>query len=373
MKSALILGGYGNAGFLISKFLLQQTTDVKIIVAGRRIQKAEAAVKELNESFPENRASALQVDITDTTAFRKALQKATIVVNAASTIQFTKQITEAVLQAGLDYIDIHLSSPHKLDVLFALEEKIKSAGCCFFTDGGFHPGITSTLVRHASTFFDELHVANIYGGLKVDWAAIDASPGTMEEMLEEFKHYSSLHFKNGQWKTMSWLAMPAPYDFGPPYGKMPCSPMFLHEQKVLPELIPSLRETGFYVSGFNPFMDLFLLPLIMLFIKIPFRFFQNIAFKLFSFGFKFSKPPYGVRLITDCKGIKSGQERKMKFMLEHNDEYLLTAVPTVACLLQYLDDSIKKPGLWFQANAVEPRRFFEDMGKMGLPLKVEEG
>ncbi|KAA3641571.1 MAG: KR domain-containing protein [Bacteroidetes bacterium] len=373
MKSVLILGGYGNAGFLISKFLLQQSTDVNIIVAGRRIQKAEAAVKELNESFPGDRASALQVDITDIPAFQKALKKATIVVNAASTIQFTKQITEEVLQAGLDYIDIHLSSPHKLEVLFGMEEKIKSAGCCFFTDGGFHPGITSTLVRRASEFYDELQVANIYGGLKIDWGAIEASPGTMEEMLEEFKHYSSLHYKNGQWKTMSWFAMPSNYDFGPPYGKMPCSPMFLNEQKVLPELIPSLRETGFYVSGFNPFMDLILLPLIMLFIKIPLRFFQYLSFKLFRLGFKFSKPPYGVRLITDCKGIKSGQERHMKLVLEHNDEYLLTAVPTVACLLQYLDGSIKKPGVWFQANAVEPTRFFEDMGRMGLPLRVEEG
>jgi hypothetical protein len=60
-------------------------------------------------------------------------------------------------------------------------------------------------------------------------------------------------------------------------------------------------------------------------------------------------------------------------MLEHKDEYLLTAAPTVACLLQYLDGSIRKPGLWFQANVVEPNRFFEDMARMGLPLKVGQG
>lgn len=373
MKSVFILGGYGNAGFLISKFLLQENKDVSIIIAGRRLEKATAAAKELNDSFAGNRVSALQLDITDGPAFREANKNVDIVVNAASTIKYTKQVVDEVIQSGVDYLDIQLSSPVKLDVLYALEEKIKASGLCFITDGGFHPGVTSAMVRYASEFYDQLKIANIYGGLRVDWDAIVASPGTMEEMLEEFKHYSSRYLKNGKWKTMSWLAIPPKYDFGAPYGKLMCSPMFLEEQKYLPDMIPSLKETGFFVSGFNPVMDYFLLPVIMLLLKTGLRSLDPFAFWLFKYGMKFSKPPFGVRLIADCQGLKAGKDLHVKLILEHKDEYLLTAVPTVACLLQYLDGSIKKPGLWFQANAVNPDRFFEDMGRMGLPLKVEKG
>ncbi len=373
MKSVLILGGYGNAGFLISKYLLQETPDISIIIAGRRLEKGVEAAIKLNESFPGNRASALQVDITDSAVFRSALQKCDLVVMASSTLKYVRSVAEEVLKAGVDYLDIQLSSPLKLDVLFEFEEKIKTAGCCFITDGGFHPGVPSAMVRYAAELFEKLYVANIFGGLRVDWAAIDASEGTMEEMLEEFRHYSSLHFKDGQWKNMSWLAIPPKYDFGAPFGKLFVSTMLLQEQKFLPEMIPTLKETGFYVSGFNPVMDYLILPLILIALKRKSRFFESMAYRLFNFGMKFSKPPFGVRLIADCQGIKSGQQQRLKFVLEHEDEYFLTAVPTVACLLQLLDGSIRKTGLWFQANAVEPRRFFDDMARMGLPLKIKEG
>jgi saccharopine dehydrogenase (NAD+, L-lysine-forming) len=55
----------------------------------------------------------------------------------------------------------------------------------------------------------------------------------------------------------------------------------------------------------------------------------------------------------------------------HEDSYVLTAAPAVACLLQYLDGSIKKPGLWRQATLVDPVRFFEDLARFGVQVKKE--
>ena len=57
-------------------------------------------------------------------------------------------------------------------------------------------------------------------------------------------------------------------------------------------------------------------------------------------------------------------------MLYHEDGYMITAIPVAACLLQYLDGSIQKPGLWFQALVVEPERFMSDMKRMGLGVRI---
>ena len=58
--------------------------------------------------------------------------------------------------------------------------------------------------------------------------------------------------------------------------------------------------------------------------------------------------------------------------LAHDDAYVLTAVPAVACLLQYLNGSIQQPGLWFQANVVEPIQFFKDIERLGVSIRLSE-
>jgi len=48
------------------------------------------------------------------------------------------------------------------------------------------------------------------------------------------------------------------------------------------------------------------------------------------------------------------------------DGYELTAIPVVATLLQYLDGSARKPGLWMMGHLVKPIRLMMDMEKMGV-------
>jgi len=84
---------------------------------------------------------------------------------------------------------------------------------------------------------------------------------------------------------------------------------------------------------------------------------------------KFSKPPYGMVLKIEASGSIAGKTQSLEIALTHEDGYLFTAIPVVACLLQYLDGRIRKPGLWTQANLVEPDRFFHDMQRMGIEIQ----
>ena len=85
----------------------------------------------------------------------------------------------------------------------------------------------------------------------------------------------------------------------------------------------------------------------------------------------FSKPPYGTLLKLGAQGIKDDLPHQVEISVYHQDGYVLTAIPVVACLLQYLDGSIRQPGLWFQALAVEPERFMADIERLGAELKIK--
>ena len=57
-------------------------------------------------------------------------------------------------------------------------------------------------------------------------------------------------------------------DFGGDFGKQYCAPMLLEEMRALPEMFPTLTETGFYVGSFNWFVDWVIMPIAMVAMKL---------------------------------------------------------------------------------------------------------
>lgn len=366
-RTLLILGGYGNTGMLVSKLLLRES-DVDLIIAGRNLEKAQQEAKRFNVEYQTNRVSAMQVDAANGNSLSKAFKKVDMVIVASSTIYYTREVAETAINCKIDYLDVQLSSPAKLNVLYSLKSQIVESGCCFITDGGFHPGVPAAMVRFATNKFDKLEVANVEAAFQLKWNELYFSKSTTQEFIEELENFNPLVYQNNQWIKLSMKNYPK-IDFGEPFGTRYCTPMFLEELRSLPDQIPSLKETGFYIAGFNWVTDYIIIPLSFISFKISSKLAKIFFGNMFLWGLEtFSRPPFGAVLQLNASGLKNGSTALLKIKLYHEDPYLLTAVPVVACLLQYLDGSIGKSGLWFQANFVEANRFFKDFERLGISV-----
>jgi saccharopine dehydrogenase-like NADP-dependent oxidoreductase len=373
-KTILILGGYGNTGRLLARLLLQES-NVKLVLAGRNLENAQVFANELNRAFEGNRVQGACVDASDMASLGRAFATVDFVVVASSTSQYTSQVATAALEARIGYLDIQYST-HKLALLKSITTDIEQAGCCFITDGGFHPGLPAFMVRYVAQFFEQLVSAKVGSVIKEDWKNLDIEDATVYELMDLMNDFDMTIFKSGGWKKVSLFSMLdyLPFDFGGDFGKQFCAPMLLEEMRALPEMFPTLQETGFYVGSFNWFTDWVIMPVAMIAMKL----WPNAALKPMArwmhWGLNtFSKPPYGTVLKVEATGEKDGQPKKVQVIISHPDGYLFTAIPVAACLLQYLDGSINRPGLWMQALVVEPNRFMRDMQRMGIKIKKAGG
>ncbi|MDI6768166.1 MAG: hypothetical protein QMD04_00650, partial [Anaerolineales bacterium] len=258
----------------------------------------------------------------------------------------------------------------KLALLQSLAEEIKRKKLCFITEAGFHPGLPSALVRYAASKLDSIESAVTAGYLNMGGSKLPYTDA-MDELMEVFKEYQAQVYKNGQWtKTGSFTLRKI--DFGGDLGVKNCYSMFFEELRPLPELYPSLKEVGVYMSESHWMTDFVISPLVWLLIKIAPRS-PRPAGKLlwWSMG-KFHKPPYRVELQVQASGLRNSQPAKVQASVSHPDGYELTAVPVIALLLQYLEGSAKRPGLWMMGHLVEPGRLMKDMERMGVSVKTSE-
>jgi saccharopine dehydrogenase (NAD+, L-lysine-forming) len=84
----------------------------------------------------------------------------------------------------------------------------------------------------------------------------------------------------------------------------------------------------------------------------------------------FHKPPDRVELQVQASGVKDGRLVEIQASVAHPDGYELTAIPVAAALLQYLDGSARKPGLWMMGYLSEPTRLMKDMERMGAQINT---
>ncbi|MGE5378858.1 MAG: saccharopine dehydrogenase NADP-binding domain-containing protein [Bacteroidota bacterium] len=360
MNTILILGGYGATGKPLTKHLLAET-DHQIVVGGRHIDRAKAFA----DSLQNDRVTARQVDATEPTSSRQALQGVDLMLVAAPTTHHTETVVRAALDARVDYLDIQYADL-KLDVLRAHEREMLEKNLCFVTEAGYHPGLPSAMIRYAASKLDCIESARTAGYLNMGNLQYTEA---VDELMEGFVHYQAQVYRDGAWtKPGSWDMRKL--DFGEGIGLKTCYSMFFEELRCLPEMYPTLKDTGFYIAGWNPLTDLILTPIIMVGLKIaPKRGIRPLG-KLMWWGVNLSKPPYRVVLQVEAEGQLNGSLARVQARIEHEDGYELTAIPVVAFLKQY--ERVRKPGLHMMGHLAEPELLFDEMQKMGVQVTTTQ-
>ncbi len=360
-KRILLVGATGYAGRKLATYLLTDT-DATVILSGRSIAKLEELRSSLHRHDLAHRIKLLELDATALDF--AALPEFDLLVNATANGPHNTSLIQACLERRADWIDMQMTN-ELLKPPTELQAKIERVGCCFVIQAGFHPGVIAALVRYAAQQMDVMDSA-IIGSVIRDKTGLPFTSG-VTELVESFRNYKSEMYKDGRWQKLKYADYPK-IEFEHDFGKLLTYPVDMPELRRLPERLPDLKDTGFFVAGFNWFADYLVTPLIMLGARVAPRQTASPLGRLLSWSTKkFTKPPYGTVVQVNAVGQREGQTVGFRLSLFHEDAYVLTAIPTVAMIKQMLRKEFQ-PGIHLMGLCCDPTSLLADVERMEIPI-----
>ncbi|MBW2697860.1 MAG: saccharopine dehydrogenase NADP-binding domain-containing protein [Deltaproteobacteria bacterium] len=356
-KTFLLLGGYGSAGLAIAQLVLKET-NVRLILAGRDGDRARQTASSLNVEHPGNRVDGMSVDAAaDLSTLELAFRRCDLVMVCAPLAGIGAQVFEAALAAGVDYVSLNLDATGST-VTKSLAARVEQAGLRFVTDAGLVPGGPAVLARSVASRFDRIDEViaamlvrdkNISYGSAIDAMSAIATPPVV--------------YDRGSWNRAS-LSATRRIDFGPPFGTCTCYPFALPEMRLLPERL-GLQRCSMYTAGTNGVSATVVALWYLLGLsKVPWL--LRLGARALVGTNRFTRPPLGVVLAVEVAGESAGRPQHLQVCIRHDDGYIATAIPVLACLLQMLDGTVKKPGIHMMGHIVDAPRFMDDIGRLGM-------
>ena len=360
-KQIMILGGYGGVGKVLSRNLLIHT-DSDITISGRDSEKAGHFATILRSEFPDRQIFSGYADATNKPSLMEAFKKVNMVLVTTTTPDHMDTIAEAAIETGTDMIDI-LVRGDVVEKLEKFRESIIAGNRIFITQAGFHPGLPAPVIKYASKEFDSYNTANIVMVMN----ALFEKPESTYEIIDEIGEGNAKILTDGAWRKASYKDA-LKIKFSDKFGIRQCFPLQMREIYPLQNEL-GIQNMGVYSAGFNPFVDNFVFPLIMFLNLLKKGLGKKFCGKLMHWGIKkyFDNNP-GVEFYLQANGTKNGEEKNFTLKLFSHDAFDFTAIAVIACLKQYLDNTIEKPGLYLMGNVVDEKRIIADLKTMGLQI-----
>ena len=365
-KRILLVGATGYAGRKLANYLLTET-DATMILSGRTAASLEKLRSYLQLNDFAHRIELLELDAANFDF--AALPEFDLLVNATAKGRHNAALIQACLEGRADWIDMQMTN-ELLRPPAELQARIERAGCCFIIQAGFHPGILAALVRFAAQQMDFMNSAVISSVIR-DKTGLPFTSG-FAELVESFRDYKGEMYKDGRWQKLKCGDYPK-IEFEYDFGKLLTYPVEMPELRHLPELLPDLKDAGFFVAGFNWFADYLVMPLMMLSSYVLPRQTTSPLGHLLSWSTKkFTKPPYGTVVQIDAEGQRESKPVRFRLSLYHEDSYVLTAGSTVAMIKQMLQKTVQ-PGIHLMGIACDPVKLLADIERTDIAITQQRG
>ena len=381
-----IIGGAGAMGRVTAMDLSENDKVKEILIADYQSEKAE----ECAAGFNDPRVKASFVDANKVDDMAGLLQGYDAVINAAQ-YYVNLNVMRACLKAGAHYNDLG-GMFHTTREQLKLSEDFKKAKLTAVLGIGAAPGITNVLARYGYDQLDEVEIVQVSdAGIDLtDMKGIDVftPPYSIRTIMEEYTD-ESVQFLDGEYRTLPPLSGRMEIEFPSPIGRQICIHTLHSEPATIPE---SFKNKGVKEVTWR--------------LSLPAEFEERAQFLAsVGFGSKQSLKVQGVDVVPVevlAAVIEKQLEDKLKGVaLEVHDEECLRAQvigkkngrnvectvdclvathsrwgvshatsvpPAIAAEMQVKGDV--EPGVWGPEQAIDPLKFFKELGKREMRIQV---
>jgi hypothetical protein len=145
MKKILILGGYGNFGWRISRALAK--ANIPIVICGRNKQKAKNLANELQNKFSNSNIEISCFDVNKELKKQLKLQKPLAVINTCGPFQNSDyQAAQNCIDAKVHYIDLS-DAREFVNNITSLDKSAKSNNALVISGASTVPGLSSAVLE----------------------------------------------------------------------------------------------------------------------------------------------------------------------------------------------------------------------------------
>lgn len=157
MKKILILGGYGNFGWRVSRALAK--ANIPIIICGRDKKKAKDLANKLHNQFPNSKIEISCFDVNKELKEQLGIQNPLAVINTCGPFQNSDyKVAQNCMDAKVHYIDLS-DGREFVNNITALDKKAKENKILIVSGASTVPGLSSAILEEYKSEFlsiDEL-------------------------------------------------------------------------------------------------------------------------------------------------------------------------------------------------------------------------